>query len=46
MNQTKFKPSTTLKQMIEELEYNGMTEITRLFQNHDGSFIVEYNIRK
>jgi hypothetical protein len=40
---TKFGRGTTLKQGIDEIEENGMYEITRIMSK-DGVFTFEYNI--
>lgn len=42
--QTKFGRGTTLNQAIDELEYNGLTEITSI-TIRDGVFTFEYNIK-
>jgi len=44
MNQTKFNRGITLNQAIEELESNGLTEITRVM-SRDNVFTFEYNIK-
>lgn len=45
---TDFQEETTLREMIEELEKQGCTEITRIMQGNDkedtaGLVIVEFN---
>lgn len=42
---TKFNKSTTLNQAIDELEYNGLTEITRI-TSRDNAFTFEYEVEK
>jgi|TARA_Y100000310_G_scaffold248869_1_gene254861 hypothetical protein len=42
MNKTKFNRGITLNQAMEELESNGLTEITRVMNQH-GVFTFEYN---
>ena len=44
MNQTKFNRGTTLSQAVEELESNGLTEITRVM-SREGVHTFEYNIK-
>ena len=44
MNETKFNRGTTLSQAIEELESNGLTEITRVM-SRDYVWTFEYNTR-
>jgi|TARA_Y100000296_G_scaffold45780_1_gene52476 hypothetical protein len=44
MNKTKFNRGITLGEAIQELEYNGSTEITRVM-NQDGVFTFEYNTK-
>ena len=42
--QTKFGKGTTLRQAIDELEENGLTEIIRVM-SRDGVFTFEYSIK-
>lgn len=43
-NQTEFRGSTSLAQALEELEYNGLVEITRIMPRENGLWTFEYNI--
>jgi hypothetical protein len=42
--ETKFKRSVSLGSAMEELEYNGMIEITRVMPEGRGDYTFEYNI--
>lgn len=44
MNKTKFNRSTTLIQAIEELEENGITNLTKI-RCRDRVYTFEYNIK-
>ncbi len=44
-NKTKFNRSITLSQVVEELEENGMKEITRIMSHEDKVWTFEYNTK-
>ena len=42
--ETKFKKNISLGSALEEIEYNGMIEITRIMPMLRGNWIFEYNV--
>jgi len=43
--ETRFKRSTPLNEALDELRYNGCTEITRIMFDHEPlNIIIEYNV--
>lgn len=44
--QTKFNRGITLQEAIDELRYNGCTEITRIMHDPNSAFIFEYEVEE